>query len=137
MAESDEDLLLVLATCDADNDCPVELKQAIDDFSAIRDERIRFEFVAPQPEYETWFLAAATSFAGHKDCVDVIQPIQNLDAIIDAKGYFERHILKENRYYSETVDQAKFSSIIDLTNNPEANCRSLRRFIDVFSRIIA
>lgn len=137
MANSEHDVLLILATCDADDDCPVELKQILDDFSNTRAERILFEFVAPQPEYETWFLAAAHSFAGHKDCVDVIQPIQNLNAIRDAKGHFERHILKENRYYSETVDQAKFSAIIDFSLNPETECRSFRRFIDVFERIIS
>lgn len=59
-----------------------------------------------------------------------------MQQIRDAKGYFESHILKPDRYYSETIDQAKFSSLIDFSLNPEESSRSLKRLLDVFERVI-
>lgn len=131
-----EDAALILVVCDADDDCPVDLKNLVDGFVDIHDVNISFEFVAPQPEYETWLLASAASFVGHPDCIDNAPHIPDLLGIRNAKGYFEQYILKPGRFYSETVDQAKFSSLINFGLSPESNCRSLRRFIDIFQRIV-
>lgn len=133
-AAGDKALLLVM--CDADDDCPVELKSTIEEYLVGGAGNITVEFVAPSPEYETWFLSAAQSYINHADCVDEILVIPNFNEIRGAKEYFERNILRPNRYYSETVDQAKFSSILDFSTLPERNCRSLRRFIDIFARLI-
>ncbi|TCM58801.1 uncharacterized protein DUF4276 [Rhizobium sp. PP-F2F-G48] len=129
------DTLLILAMCDADDDCPVILKQKIDSFIEPLNLDVQFEFVAPDKEYEAWFLAAAPSFAGHPDCREELPNMPLLETIRGAKGYFEKHILRDGRYYSETVDQAKFSSLIDYSLNPEMNCRSLQRFLSVLSRL--
>lgn len=127
---------LVLVMCDADDDCPVELKATIQQNVVVPADKIELHFVAPSREYETWFLSAVQCFTGHQDCVDPIPDVNNLNQIRDAKGYFEQHILKPNRFYSETVDQAKFSAIIDFAAIPENNCRSLKRFVDIFARIL-
>jgi hypothetical protein len=130
------DVGLVLCVCDADDDCPVTLKNQIDRNVDTGNEQIHFAFVAADREYETWFLAAVNSFSNHQDCVNNLPAIDNLLNIRDAKGYFERHVLKDGRYYSETVDQAKFSSLIDFSLAPENNSRSLRRLLRIFERII-
>ncbi|MBB4504592.1 DUF4276 family protein [Rhizobium leguminosarum] len=134
VAPADKGLVLVM--CDSDDDCPVELKATIQQNVAVSPDKIELHFVAPLREYETWLLSAVQSFAGHQDCVDPIPNVGDLDQIRDAKGYFERHILKPKRFYSETVDQAKFSSILDFSIFPEDNCRSLKRFVDIFARIL-
>ncbi|OWV78026.1 hypothetical protein ATY77_29610 [Rhizobium sp. R634] len=135
--QNHDDKALILVVCDADEECPVELKELIEKHMGAEDAFVKHAFVAPQPEYETWFLAAADSFANHADCVQPIPPIGNLLQIRDAKGYFERNILKQGRFYSETVDQPKFSALVSFALQPENGCRSLKRFIDVFDRLIA
>ncbi len=134
--ENEDDVVLILVVCDADDDCPVELKNTMEDHVAAVISDTNFEVVVPQPEYESWFLAAANSFVGHSDCRENVAAVTDILRIRDAKGYFERNILKEGRFYSETVDQPKFSALLNFNGMPEAESRSLRRLIDVFSRLL-
>ncbi|MFT4162934.1 DUF4276 family protein [Shinella sp.] len=132
--QTDSDTTLILVVCDADDDCPVELKAQMDAHAAAANCDAIFEVVVAQREYESWFLAAATSFVGHADCREDIAAVNDILSIRDAKGYFERNILRDGKYYSETVDQPKFSAVIGFDNTPEKDNRSLRRLIDVFSK---
>ncbi|NTE34862.1 DUF4276 family protein [Agrobacterium tumefaciens] len=132
----EDDRGLILVVCDADDDCLVSLKTQIDGFVNTTGHEHNFSFVAAHREYESWFLAAAESFSGHNDCAQSVVSVQNILQISDAKGYFERNILKDGRFYSETVDQPKFSAVIDFTLMPENNNRSLKRLLDILQSAV-
>lgn len=134
VGEGDHGLILIV--CDADDDCPVSLKTQIDGFVSDAGHVHSFAFVAAHREYESWFLAAAQSFAEHNDCTNSIVAVENIIQIGNAKGYFEKNILKEGRFYSETVDQPKFSAVIDFSLMPENNSRSLKRLLDVLQSAV-
>lgn len=130
------DSALVLIICDSDGDCPVDLRRKIEE--SLIDKKFIIEeihVVICHCEFETWFLAGSQSFSGNIDCKSEIPHFDNPEKIRDAKGIFEKEILKEGRYYSETVDQQKFASLLDFSLHPENESRSLRRFIDVIDRL--
>ncbi|MFZ2099882.1 MAG: hypothetical protein WAU86_04895, partial [Oricola sp.] len=97
--------------------------------------RFMIEPIIADKEYESWFLAGAPSFAAHTDCIDHPVIPENSEQIRDAKGFFEREILKPGRFYSETVDQAKFTGSLNLALQPELNSRSFHHLITTVGRI--
>jgi hypothetical protein len=131
VGEADSGLILI--SRDSDGECPLELRKDIESKIAIIEGGIEASVVICDREFEAWFLAASQSFVGHPDCVAAIPQFPNADSIQDAKGVFERKVLKEDRYYSETVDQPKFAAQIDFHANPEAQSRSLRRLAGVLA----
>jgi hypothetical protein len=134
MSEGDRGLVLVL--CDSDDDCPISVRESIESQIRITSSRVDFQVVVAQKEFEAWFLTCRASFEGHHECVQPIPQIDDIPLIRDAKGYFERSILKPGRYYSEVVDQPKFSALINFKVDSENNDRSLRRFTEVLSRAV-
>jgi hypothetical protein len=109
---SDGCILIVL---DADDDCPRELAPEI--LSRARgarpDRQIRV--VLPKAEYESWFLAAASSLAGLRGIrSDVVAPTAP-EEIRDAKAWLTQH-MSVGRSYHETVDQPALSARFDLAS---------------------
>jgi hypothetical protein len=116
----------IIILADADDDCPADAHQCFEKFR--NDNRLRFEvgFVLAKREYESWFISGAEFLRAHSSVNEGAQSHPNPEAIRDAKGYFEREILLPNVKYAETVDQEKFSALIDLKQTHKT-CRSFRK----------
>ena len=71
----------ILVLLDADDDCPAELASDLLRFAehSRRDRSIRV--VLAKAEYESWFLAAANSLAGHRGMDEAASPPPDSEAI--------------------------------------------------------
>lgn len=124
----------VLIVRDGDDDdvrCPVELARLIAPESEV--STVPVEVVIAYHEYEAWFLAAAESLRSHQSVRDDATTPPNPEARRSAKGQLE---LMMNESYKETIHQAKFSSLIDLSE-ASANSRSFRRMVHAVEKLIA
>jgi len=99
---------------DANGDTVEDLREQLRPRLALVDDRIKVHHAIPVREYEAWFLAAAESFRDHPRCRPDAPLIANAEEIRGAKEAFQRSILRDGEYYSETVDQSRFTSIFDL-----------------------
>lgn len=126
----------IIILADADDDCPVEMHERFIEF--YRDMAFEFpvSFVLANREYEAWMIACGESMRGHASVKNDAPSHEHPENIRGAKGYFEREILKEGITYSETVDQVKFTSKIDLALARE-RCRSFRKFVSEVGRLAA
>jgi len=68
----------------------------------------------PVREYEAWFLASAEGFRGHSRVKPDAIYANDPELIRDAKGAFEKHVLLDGEIYRETVDQVRFTALMDL-----------------------
>lgn len=124
----------ILILIDADDDCPVALSEEFKYFIDGMDAGRIISFVVANKEYESWFLASAEMMRSHSSIRnDAVRP-NNSDCIRDAKGHFSREILNEGVKYAETIEQAKFSAIIDI-DAASAASRSFRKFLKEVARI--
>lgn len=125
----------LIVVLDADDSCPAELgPQLLQRLTARFPDNPASVNVANR-EYESWFIASSESIALHAGtgATDFVVP-ENLEGIRGAKRWLERNVLK--RSYSETGEQAAFSSAIDV---PLARSRSqsFDRFCREVSRLLA
>lgn len=130
------DKLLMIVSRDADDECPVAVAKTINDIAAQTMAKDICHSVIPNEEFEAWLLAGAAPLAQHPDCVGQAYVTDNADSIKNPKGVFERQVLREERTYSETVDQPKFTAQIELGDATFGRSRSLRRLRDVIERTI-
>lgn len=116
----------VILLLDADDSCPVSLGQQILERARSINSNWRLATVLANREYESWFIAAAPSLHGHKGFVFDPGDQTHLFAEIprDAKGWINKRMGAAR--YRETIDQASFSSKIDLRLAFE-NSRSFRK----------
>ncbi|MFR9724167.1 DUF4276 family protein [Streptomyces sp. MS19] len=123
-------VLIVRDGDDSDIQCPVELARLIapqaGNFS------VPVEVVIACREYEAWFLASAHSLRSHPAVRDNAVAPANPEAKRNAKAQLESMM---NESYKETLHQAKFSSMIDLTTASEKS-RSFRRMIHAVEKLI-
>ena len=69
--------------------------------------------VLAKAEYESWFLAAAASLAGHRGIDEAASPPPDSEAIRDAKGWLSAR-MPPGRRYRETLHQAALTARFDL-----------------------
>ena len=105
---------LVLILMDADDDCPVELVDAIIKQHGVALGQTASAIVFAVREYEAWFVAANMGERDHRDLRADAPVHPEPESIADAKGVFERDYLKAGRTYSETVDQPKFTACFNI-----------------------
>lgn len=122
----------VLVVFDADDDCPAEIGPAI--LGRIHRSDVQTSVVVANREYESWFLAAATSLSRQKNVLDDAKPPNDPEAIRGAKQYLARNILKRGAVYSETVDQPAFTATFGLgearsTQSFEKLCREIEKIL--------
>lgn len=103
----------VLVLLDADDDCAAEMGNALHRRASDQRSDTEFAVVLPVREFESWFLAAAASLAGHRGLRGDLQPPQRPDGVRDAKGWLQRNRI-DGRAYSPTVDQPALAARFDL-----------------------
>lgn len=130
------DILLLLVSRDADEDCPVKVAATIAAIAATVAGTTICKAVIPNVEYEAWLLAGATPLASHADCSDAAYDVADADAVKNPKAEFEKKVLLPDRFYAETIDQPKFSAQISLSEETFAKSRSLRRLRDVIEQAV-
>lgn len=103
----------ILILLDADRECPKDLapKVLARAQQARGDRAIRV--VLAKPEYEVWFLAAASSIAGHRGIGPATTAPANPESIGNAKGWLSRR-MHAGRSYRETLDQPALTTVFDL-----------------------
>ncbi len=126
----------VLVIIDSDDDCPLSLYSRFVSFKNKRTFLVPVSFVSPKMEYEAWFISCAEHMRTHKTVRDDAESHPNPENVRDAKGYFNREILIDSVNYSETVDQVKYSSILDI-NCVYNKCRSFRKICKEIDEILS
>lgn len=130
---SDGDRGLILVTRDSDGECPVYIGNQINDIAGISDDRVMLEVVVCNREFEAWFLAGSSAYGGMNGCVLNPPVFFDADILANPKATFEAQILSSGTQYSETIDQPRFASTLDFTQQPQLHSRSLRRFTSVLA----
>lgn len=123
---------LILLMLDADEDCPKEIAELMQEAELHIDPQIGLSTVFPKIEYETWFVAAAPSLT---DCLTLHESDADIDdpeAAGCGKSWVEQRFVGGS--YSETLDQVKLTARMDLQLCRERSrsfdklCRELERF---------
>lgn len=104
----------VLVLLDADDDCPKTFAPQLLDVARAAAAHTPVEVVLAEREYEAWFLAAASSLAGHRQLPQDLTDHPDPQTPRDAKGWLREH-LPPGQTYSETVDQPPLTARLDLT----------------------
>ena len=115
----------ILILIDADEDCPATLSAGLKDRCSTSHADLSVSIVVANREYEAWFLAAATSLAGHRGLSERLARPTHPEAIRGAKEWLTAR-MSPNQAYSATRHQAAFSERIDLSLARHA--RSFRKF---------
>ncbi|MFE2851325.1 DUF4276 family protein [Streptomyces lavendulae] len=124
-------VLIVRDGDDNDIRCPVELARQIAPKSGAFS--VPVEVVIACHEYEAWFLAALESLRKHTSVRNDATTPPNVESKRNAKKQLE---LMMNESYKETLHQAKFSSLMDLSAAAE-NSRSFRRMMHAIEILIS
>jgi Domain of unknown function (DUF4276) len=95
----------------------------------------RIAVVLLNHEFEAWFLAAATSLAGHHGFFENLQSHGNPEVPRDCKGWLTKQ-RAHGHPHKETVDQAPLASIFDLKAARE-NSPSFDKFYRDVTRLLA
>ena len=124
----------LIVVLDADDRCPAELGPTLLDRLNDRFPETQASVNIADREYESWFIASSESIARHVGSNAVFEVPSHIEGIRNAKGWIERNILRGS--YKETIDQASFSSCIDV---PAARRRSqsFDRFCREVERLLA
>lgn len=113
--------LFTLVLMDSDADCVKEIVEKVHSDHAACIAMVPTSIVLAVREFEAWFLAAKMNAAQHNSLREDAGVVENPEGVADAKGRFRGAIMKPGRAYSETVDQPKYASCMDLR---EAQARS-------------
>lgn len=101
----------VLILLDCEDDCPATLGPQLRERAlAVRND-VPITVVLAYREYETWFVAAASSLAGQCDLPETLEPPPDPERIRDAKGWLASRL---PRRYDEVIHQREFSLVFDL-----------------------
>lgn len=103
----------VLVVFDSDDDCPAELGPLLFARAATASRGRPVAVVLAHREYEAWFLASIDTLRGRVGVRSDADPPDDPEAIRDAKGRLNA-LREQGVRYSETVDQARFSAVVDV-----------------------
>jgi len=105
--------ILVLIDCDWKQCCPaLEGPELLKRARTVRSDMTISVILAKQ-EYEAWFLASIESLLGKRGLPDRLPIPADPESIRDAKGWLS-HNMPRGRSYTETADQAAFTSLFDM-----------------------
>jgi hypothetical protein len=103
----------VIVVLDSDDDCPMELGPTLLERARLVRGNIPLSVVLAKREFESWFIAAAESIAGHHGFAPGMQAPPVPEDIRGAKEWLTEHML-EGRTYSPTVDQPILAKLFDV-----------------------
>jgi hypothetical protein len=92
---------------DADDECPVNVVQALLSQHQALFATARTSIVLAVREYEAWFLAANMNECDHRNLRAATPSYPKPEEIGNPKAIFEHEFLKPGHTYSETVDQPR------------------------------
>ena len=115
----------ILVLVDCDEDCAREWAKRISDRCREVGVSVPIAVVCAVHEYEAWFLASLDSVRGSGRLNQDIHYDGNPEAMSGVKGWFTQQ-MPQGRAYKETIDQASFTSLIDISLAHD-NSRSFRR----------
>ncbi|HLW77419.1 MAG TPA: DUF4276 family protein [Bryobacteraceae bacterium] len=122
----------VLILIDSDGDCPAHhASRLVARVSHSRPD-LRSALVLAHREFESWFLAAAVSLRGFRGLPVDLEAPEHPEDVIGAKEWLSRKIARGN--YSPTIDQAKFTSRMNLESAKRAS--SFEKFYREVRRLI-
>lgn len=107
----------ILIVFDADDDCPKELGPRVQAWAQAAAGAVPCAVVIANREYEAWFLSTLEP------------PHEAPESVRGAKEELRRRL--PGRDYSETVDQASMTALLDLAGAHQ-RCRSFRRMVRAF-----
>lgn len=121
----------ILVMLDADDDCPIQLAQAILQRASQVVPHRRISVVLPKREYEAWFIAAAKSLHGKRgfNCPGKLP--EDAEVPRNAKGWMRENM--SSGTYSEVLDQPAFSQLFDFQQAFD-NSRSFRKLCSEWQR---
>lgn len=123
----------VIILLDADDDCPATKgPEILSRASSLRPDRV-FRVIMANREFESWFLASATSLSGRKGMHADLSIPTPIEHIRDAKGWLKSN--REGGRYAPTTDQAAFASVFDYCL-AERNSDSFAKFMKDVRSII-
>jgi hypothetical protein len=105
----------VLVCADADDDCPAVLGprlKAVAQRSAGDD--VPVIVILANREFETWFLAGASSLCGKAGLRPSLQFVDEPESVRGAKEWLTKN-MSSGRIYSPTVDQARLTALLDIS----------------------
>ena len=114
---------LLLIMIDSEGDCPAKLGQKLLAWAKEFRADTEIACVMPNPMFETWFAAAATSLRGKNDLPSDIAKPDDPEAQGLGKGWIKKHL---PRKYKETVDQPRFVGQMSLSECRDSS-RSFRK----------
>lgn len=123
-----DDRSLVLVLFDADEDQPCVLAPRLAEMIQAECAHLDVAVVLPNPEFETWFAAAAESLTSFFD-LSVTSPSPDPEAAGQRKGAVRRWM---HGLYSETIDQVRLTEAMDIDL-----CRSRSPSFDKLCRELA
>lgn len=104
----------VLILVDSDDDCPKKLAPLLlARATRTPNSRRPVGVVLANREFESWFIAAAESIAGHADLRPDLRAPLDPESIRDAKGWLQE-AMPPGRRYLPTVDQPSLAGKFDL-----------------------
>ena len=117
----------VLLLFDADDDCPVKMRDSCKDVLLSLD--YPHAIAVANRQFESWFLASISSISGHRGLLPNLAPPADPEAVPNPKTWLElnhskNQMGKKRWRYSETLDQAGFTSRITIEQ-----ARSSRSFL--------
>ena len=123
----------VVVVLDADDRCPAELGPELLQRIVTRFPNNPASVNVANREYESWFIASSESIAQHDGSQSIFQVPADIEEIRGAKQWLARNVL--GRSYKETVDQASFSSALDVplarqrSQSFDRFCREVERLL--------
>jgi hypothetical protein len=134
LALAHEDCSAVLLLFDGEDECPKDLAAQVIAWARETSGATPCEVVIAYREFETWFLAAVDSLRGRRGVRDDAVAPPYPEASRDAKGALEK-LMRPNRGYKETSDQAAFSAAFDLGLAHRRN-RSFRKLVKAVGEVL-
>lgn len=101
----------ILILLDADDDCPVTLRDSLQARAAAVVPNHRVSVVLANREYEAWFVASAQSLDGKRGFVCPVA-VPEADRIRGAKQWISKHV--PAGAYHEVIDQPALSAAMNL-----------------------
>ena len=123
----------LLILLDSDDSCPKEEAQKLAEEIRPLNLPVPVAIVFANREYEAWFLASLASIAGHYGLpANVVY--EGDVATIDAKGWLKAR-MEQNKEYTPTSHQKRFTSLIDIELAHE-NSRSFQRLYHAIEQLL-
>lgn len=123
----------ILVLVDADDDCPVQIAQAMRTKADNAGISVPVQIVYANRMYESWFLASLTTVMPSAEVSDAV--VSDTDTIQNPKSLLN-NLLQRRRGYKETRDQVAFTSRVDITL-AHSRSRSFRRLCHAVEQLLA